>query len=116
MTPNEYQEAAARTLVRGDQIQIDSWDARILWNAIGISGEAGEVCEQVKKMIFHEQGLDRDKLASELGDVLWYVSALATCLDLKLEDIMAKNIGKLVRRHPNGWDPTRASGGVNFTS
>jgi NTP pyrophosphatase (non-canonical NTP hydrolase) len=75
----------------------------IVWNAIGLAGEAGEVAELVKKSIFHRHGIDRSKLEKEIGDCLWYLAALCTKLDLKMGHIMDSNIAKLKERYPNGF-------------
>lgn len=48
MNANEYQQLAARTLIEGPDFYITDKDIMIIWNAIGLAGEAGEVCELVK--------------------------------------------------------------------
>ena len=79
MNPNEYQKLAARTLWGSDKMpQLTPHEIEIIWNAMGIAGEAGEIVEHVKKGIFHKHGIDREKLAKELGDLQWYLAALAT--------------------------------------
>lgn len=70
-------------------------------HALGLTGEAGEVADMVKKGVFHEHGMDYDKLVLELGDVLWYVTALALTSGFSLEDVMRMNIIKLQKRYPN---------------
>jgi len=105
MDINEYQQRAGRTLLDKPDFEITDKQTMIAWNAIGLVGEAGEVAELAKKQIFHQQGLDVEKWKKELGDVLWYVSACATHLDLSLEEIMAHNIAKLEARFPNGYNP-----------
>lgn len=65
----------------------------------GLIGEAGEIANKWKK--FHRDGYDesiKNDVIAELGDVLWYVSQLATELDIKLGDIAADNIRKLADR------------------
>lgn len=103
MDANEYQELAARTLIEKPDFEISNADIMVIWNAIGLAGEAGEVCEIVKKGIFHQHGLDRLKLFKELGDVMWYVAAICTKLDFDMGDIMAANIDKLKKRYPDGY-------------
>lgn len=76
--------------------------------ALGLAGEAGEVVDLVKKHVFHEHILDRVHLAEELGDVLWYVAALASTLGIPLEDIAAANVAKLLARYPEGFDAQRS--------
>lgn len=76
--------------------------------ALGLAGEAGEVVEAVKKHVYHQHPLDRDHLVEELGDVLWYVTALASALGVPLDDIAAANVAKLLARYPEGFDPVRS--------
>lgn len=73
--------------------------------AMGITGEAGEVADYIKKVLFHNHELSREKLAKELGDVLWYITYLSSILGYDLEEIAQMNIEKLRNRYPNGWDP-----------
>lgn len=68
-----------------------------------MAGEAGEVADSIKKMVFHQHGVDREVLIKELGDVLWYVAALCTKLGVSLGDVMALNIDKLRVRYPAGY-------------
>lgn len=100
---DEYQQLAARTLGR------DRTHEQQLSNAaLGLTGEAGEVAELIKKHLFHATPLDQEALIKELGDCLWYVAAFATVLDLSLSDIAERNIDKLRRRYPNGFDSERS--------
>ncbi len=103
MKLDEYQQLAARTLGR------DRTHEQQLANAaLGLTGEAGETAEIIKKHLFHATPLDRDALAKELGDCLWYVAAFATVLDLSLDDIAQGNVEKLRRRYPDGFDTERS--------
>ena len=83
--------------------EIPGYEMMVVWNALGLAGEAGEVAELVKKGVFHRHTIDRAKLEQELGDVLWYASALCTTLGLDLGEIMQTNIEKLKVRYPNGY-------------
>lgn len=103
MRAHDYQALAARTLLDGSDRSISGRDLMMVWNAIGLTGEAGECAELVKKGVLHGHGLDTDKLSKELGDVLWYVAALATTAGLSLGGIMASNIDKLRTRYPDGF-------------
>lgn len=105
MTANEYQKQAERTLVDDPGFALDDGETMLVWNALGLAGEAGEVADHIKKMIFHRHGLDRETLREELGDVLWYVAALASNLGLDLEEVMAANLEKLGSRYPDGYSP-----------
>jgi NTP pyrophosphatase (non-canonical NTP hydrolase) len=74
--------------------------------ALGLGGEVGEVLNKVKKVMRDHDGQItnefRDDLKKELGDVLWYVAALATELNLNLDEIAEANIEKLYSRKERG--------------
>ncbi len=103
MNATTYQEQAARTLLDTPGFDIPAQDIMLLWNAIGLAGEAGEVAEHIKKGVLHQHGVDATKLGKELGDVLWYVAGLCTKAGLDLSQVMAANIAKLQSRYPNGF-------------
>jgi NTP pyrophosphatase (non-canonical NTP hydrolase) len=71
--------------------------------AMGLAGEAGEVVDLLKKHLGHGHDLDKVKLTKELGDVLWYVSAIAQSAGLDLGEIAHANVEKLRKRYPNGF-------------
>lgn len=74
----------------------------VLYAAIGMCGEAGEVSELIKKYAYHGHAIDKDHLARELGDVLWYVSYMAHLFGYSLGEIMEMNQDKLAKRYPDG--------------
>lgn len=90
-----YQLSASSTAIYPDNY-------KILYPALGLAGEAGEVANKVKKIVRDgPQNMPkdwRDQLASEIGDVLWYCAALATDLNLSLATIASQNEAKLRRR------------------
>ena len=96
---NSYQRSASETAIYPDE-------HRILYPALGLAGEAGEVANKVKKLV--RDGPDnrpddwREQIASEIGDVLWYCAALATDLNLTLGMIASQNEMKLSRRKEQG--------------
>lgn len=98
MNFNEYQKAAMRTLGG-----INDMQDQLNLGALGISGEAGEVTDYIKKVLFHGHELDRDKLAKELGDVLWYVALLSEAIGINMETIAETNVEKLRKRYPEGF-------------
>ena len=103
MTPNDYQKLAARTLIAAPGFEIPGGDMMLVWCALGLTGEAGEVADSVKKGVLHRHGLNYAALEIELGDVLWYVAALCTLAGVDMGTVMALNIEKLKRRYPGGF-------------
>lgn len=98
----EYQEQAKRTLP--DMTLLDG----ITNAALGLSGEAGECADMIKKARYHGHPLEVTDLILELGDVLWYVAAAATAIGFPLEEVARRNIEKLQKRYPDGFDPERS--------
>lgn len=99
MNFNDYQELAERTARQSH----GTTDERFANFGMGLSGEAGEVTDYLKKIVFHGHEFDPEKLEKELGDVLWYVAAIATTAGLSLEEIAVLNIEKLRKRYPSGF-------------
>lgn len=73
----------------------------ILHGALGISTEAGEILDAVKKSIFYGKPFDLVNLQEEIGDCFWYLAILAKEAGMSFEDIMAQNIAKLKARYPD---------------
>lgn len=94
MTLDDYQAAAARTLNPSLDNRQQALDA-----AAGIAEEAGEVLAHIRKHHFQNRELSRDRLAEELGDVLWCVAAVATTQGMSLDALARGNIAKLGIRH-----------------
>lgn len=117
MTGNEYQQLAMRTndglnrLRLEDAIanQGDILVSQLLNGALGLTGEAGEVSDLVKKGIFHEKGIDLEHLKKELGDCAWYLAMICDACGFALDDVMQTNIDKLKARYPQGFDTFRAN-------
>ena len=74
--------------------------------ALGLTGEAGELADKIKKVYRDKCGVfkqeERDAIAKELGDVLWYVTRPGATLGYSLEDIAVANIEKLADRAKRG--------------
>jgi len=77
----------------------------IIYPTLGLTGEAGEVANKVKKIIRDGSNSKDEKLVSEIkaeiGDCLWYIAVLADDFDIKLSDIASANIEKLALRQKN---------------
>ena len=103
MTINEYQQRAMATL------NPNLKDRDVLINSVmGLCGESGEAIDIVKKWLAQGHLLDKAHLASELGDVAWYLAEAATALGLELEDILQANLDKLERRYPEGFSTEKS--------
>lgn len=80
-------------------LQLDGLDVpRVLTAAIGMTNEAGEFGEYVKKMLFQGKAPSnevRNEMKSELGDVLWYFTQACLALGFSMEDIQDANVEKL---------------------
>jgi NTP pyrophosphatase (non-canonical NTP hydrolase) len=94
---DEYQAEASATALYPRRME------NLEYPTLGLTGEAGEVANIVKKIQRDHGGVISDEvramLKDELGDVLWYISACADELGLTLDEIAAYNVGKLAKRH-----------------
>lgn len=113
LTFEEYQAGAKKTAIYNQ-------DARVLYPAIGLAGEVGEVGEKVLAMAVHagkaanqvkkiirddncECDTDRKhEIGKEIGGVLWYCAAVCSDLGLNLGDIARENLGVLASRQERG--------------
>lgn len=74
----------------------------IIYPALGLSGEAGEIAEKIKKWLRGDRELDKEGLLKELGDPLWYITSLADDLGYTLQDVIDANVEKLTSRKERG--------------
>jgi NTP pyrophosphatase (non-canonical NTP hydrolase) len=101
MELNEYQKKAIDTAAYPDEY-------KIIYPALGLSEEAGEVAGKVKKWLHGDDGdgeisaESKEALKLELGDVLWYLSILSRDLGFSFDDIAVANIQKLKLRKEKG--------------
>lgn len=99
MNFEDYQAQASKTAVYNDADVI-------IYPALGLMSEAGEVAGKVKKVLRDHNGNftpeDRWAIADELGDVLWYIAALAYDLGTPMELIARRNLDKLNSRMARG--------------
>ena len=101
---NEYQDKATALATYPDV------GSNMVYPALGLAGEAGEVAEKVKKMWRNHSTMDgsdltaeqRDAIVKEIGDVLWYAAALAKEIGVKLGAIAVVNLVKLYDRRERG--------------
>lgn len=101
MTLDEYQQQALKTVLSTG----DDFKDLLHW-VLGINGESGEIAEKIKKIIRDKNSVisqqDKDELAKEIGDVLWYLAVFAHDLGIPLENIAAANLDKLKSRQARG--------------
>lgn len=101
---NYYQERAIQYDTSRLAIDKEARYDGYMEKALGLAGETGEVLEKIKKMIrdkggvFHPTPEDIAELKKELGDVLWYLSALAFYNGIDLDDVARANLEKLRSR------------------
>lgn len=77
---------------------------RLLIGALGLAGEAGEVANTLKKVLFSGHPPDIPAVRDELGDVMF----LCETLGMTLEEVMAANVGKRRKRYPDVFTPERS--------
>lgn len=102
MTWDEYQRAAQRTINKNlNRLEI------VRHAVFGLASEAGEVASLFQKEL-QGHAIEIEHLEKEAGDCLWMLAELCTAYGLKLEDVAKKNIDKLLKRYPNGFDAERS--------
>ena len=82
--------------------------ASIMHMSIGISGEAGELLDAVKKHIIYGKPLDRDNIIEELGDLEFYMAGLRSAIGVTRSQVLLSNFDKLSARYPSGYSDAAA--------
>lgn len=94
---DKYQKLAKKTAV------YPGIGKNFIYPTLGLTGEAGEVSDKIKKVIRDDKGKisneKREEIKKELGDVMWYLAQLSTELGIKLSDVAGTNVKKLSQRH-----------------
>lgn len=98
MTPYEYQELAMRTAKDMGSVKMN-----LIHGAMGVSSDAGELVDALKKHTIYGKDLDVTNVIEEIGDVLWFCALIANTLELNIEYIMKINILKLQNRYPEKY-------------
>lgn len=97
MNDKEYTVAAKRTLSL--EYNIDEVGDVVLHSVLGVSSEAGELLDPIKKALFYGRPIDKVNLVEEIGDIMWYLAILADEIGVSLEDAKRINIAKLKKRY-----------------
>ena len=78
---------------------------QLLTAALGLTAEAGEFTEVVKKIIFQGKPVTEENmfhLKRELGDIMWYVAQACIGMNISIDEILQMNVDKLADRYPDG--------------
>jgi len=112
MNSKEYIQDAIRTestdfSAMNDRLSSDG-TKRLLHAGIGLSTEAGEFLDALKKHIFYGKELDRVNLKEEMGDLFWYLAIACNELGVEFEPLMETNIAKLKARYGEKFSEHKA--------
>ena len=105
---DQYQVLALRTAGQHGENGLACW-------ALGLTGEAGETADLIKKALFHGKRVDRIQIARELGDTLWYLAVLSHELGFTLSEVAQLNIDKLIARYPEGFTSQASEARIDET-
>ena len=102
MTINEYQELAQQMASTTAPI------TKIKNGILGLCKGTNKIADVYHESLYLKYDFDRDHMTEELGDVCWYAAELATGLGVTLDEVMGRNIEKLHKRYPDGFDAERS--------
>lgn len=108
MKPMEYQALATSTEIDDYSDSNARLNPRIIHGLLGLSTEAGELQDAFKKTYYYGKPLDKENVAEEIGDVMWYIAILCNEMRFDLGEIMEANIAKLKKRYPEKFSETAA--------
>jgi NTP pyrophosphatase (non-canonical NTP hydrolase) len=100
-----YQEEVKRTKKNHESIRDELCDY-----SMGVSGEAGEVLDLIKKVCWQGKPMNIEKVIEEMGDVLWYLAALSDTIGVSLDTVVEYNIIKLRERYQTGYSHEESEG------
>jgi len=83
--------------------ELSPLQAHSLHMAVGISGEAGELLDAIKKHSIYQKPLDKENVIEELGDIEFYMEGLRLGLNISREEVLKHNISKLRKRYGSSY-------------
>jgi NTP pyrophosphatase (non-canonical NTP hydrolase) len=104
-SPASSDFAALLTRLTELEASADADVPRLMTAAFGISAEAGEFTEVIKKIFLQGKPYNEDNvfhLKRELGDICWYIAQACMALDTTFEEVLQMNYEKLSARYPEG--------------
>lgn len=101
-TKNYIEEYSDQVFAWFNENPMDNHLLDYLHSCVGLSGEVGELLDEVKKNVFHSKPPDLAKIKSEAGDILFYYLVFLKLNQLSLREVINYNILKITERYPNG--------------
>lgn len=114
MSPKEFLEASGRTdLHREQRLEFykrcgDEETIDLLHAAMGVSTEAGELLDVLKKFLAYGKPMDKVNILEECGDIEWYLAIIYRRFNVTKEEVLEMNINKLKKRFPDKFDADQA--------
>ena len=106
---DEYEKFVDRRCKKGAEIVLSVAERHVMHMVLGLAGEVGELVDAIKKSLIYSKTMDVDNVIEELGDIEFYLAGLRNGLRKcghevpSVENIVARNMAKLIRRYPDGY-------------
>ena len=103
-TEQEFNKMVSNLVKSGDDIlqELKPQQAHLVHMSMGVSGEAGELLDAIKKYTMYQKELDLVNIIEEIGDIYFYLQGMEAALGLTREEILRRNIIKLNERYSEG--------------
>lgn len=112
MTPTQYLQEASRTVSMDKSTVMPRFDEvasiNLLHAAMGLSTEANELLDAMKKHFFYGKELDLTNIVEEIGDAFWYCALACNTLGISFEQVMKANVKKLQVRYEKKFSEAEA--------
>lgn len=108
---SEHTQMVTRLLKSGEAIRVNltAEDANLIHLTMGISGEAGELLDAIKKAVIYRKPLDRKNVIEELGDLEFFLEGFRQAINVSREETLEANIEKLdKKRYKEGYSDEAA--------